>query len=79
MATITTPVINRIYKMTEFDLLRTTIVEGNMYMCTDTYKLYFDQTNSERILYDYTGVKTINDLQNNITPSYRSNILLLGR
>lgn len=70
MATITTPVINRIYKLTEFDLLRTSITEGNMYMCTDSYKLYYDQTNSERVTYEYTGVKTINDLQHNITPSY---------
>ena len=70
MATVITPVINRIYKITEFDLLRTKITEGNMYMCTDSYKLYYDQTSAERILYDYTGVKTINDLQHNITPSY---------
>ena len=70
MATVTVPSINRIYKITEFDLLRTTIQEGNMYMCTDSTKLYYDQTNSERTLYNYTGVKTINDLQHNITPSY---------
>mgnify|MGYP001624390526 CR=1 FL=1 len=40
---ITTPVINRIIRMTEFDLLRTAIKQGNMYMCLDSQKLYFDE------------------------------------
>lgn len=66
---ITTPVINRIIRMTEFDLLRTAVKQGNMYMCLDSQKLYFDESDSKRTLYFYTGVKTVNDLLYNITPS----------
>lgn len=65
---ITTPVINRIIRMTEFDLLRTAKKQGNMYICLDSLKLYFDESNFNRIIYNYTGVKTINDLFYNITP-----------
>ena len=66
---IKTPTINRIIRMNEFDLLRTSIVPGNMYMCLDTQKLYYDETASRRVLYSYVSVKTINDLLYNITPS----------
>lgn len=66
---IKTPTINKIIRMNEFDLLRTAIVPGNMYMCLDTQKLYYDETNSRRVVYFYTSVKTINDLLYNITPS----------
>lgn len=66
---IKTPTINKIIRMNEFDLLRTSIVPGNMYMCLDTQKLYYDETNSKRVAYFYTSVKTINDLLYNITPS----------
>ena len=59
---ITTPVINRIIRMTEFDLLRTAIKQGNMYMCLDSQKLYFDESASKRTLYFYTGVKSVNDI-----------------
>lgn len=68
--TVTTPTINRIIKLTEFDLLRTTNTPGNMYMCTDSHKLYYDETKNSRVIYNYTGVKTVNDLQHNITPEY---------
>ena len=34
-----------------------------------TQKLYYDETNSKRVAYFYTSVKTINDLLYNITPS----------
>ena len=61
---IKTPTINRIIRMNEFDLLRTSIVPGNMYMCLDTQKLYYDETSSRRVLYSYVSVKTINDLLN---------------
>lgn len=68
---ITTPKINRIYKVTEFDLVssRTKIVQGNMYICMDSLKMYYDETTSLRTIYNYTGVKTVNDLEKNITPS----------
>ena len=66
---IKTPTINRIIKITEFDLLRTSIVAGNMYMCIDSQKLYYDESNIKRTLYAYKGVKTINDLFYNITPT----------
>ena len=69
---VETPTINKIVKMTEFDLLRTNVTQYNMYMCLDTRKLYYDSTNniSGRILYSYIGVKTVNDLLYNITPEY---------
>ena len=68
--TITTPSINRIIKMTEFDLLRTAITVGNMYMCIDSRKLYYDETKNSRVTYNYTGVNTVNDLRYNITPDF---------
>lgn len=66
---ITTPTINRIIRMTEFDLLRTSITKYNMYMCIDSQKLYYDQSDSQRVQYHYAGVKTVNDLMHNITPA----------
>lgn len=66
---IKTPTINKIIRMNEFDLLRTSIVPGNMYLCLDSQKLYYDETTSKRVVYYYTSVKTINDLLYNITPS----------
>lgn len=66
---IKTPTINKIIRMNEFDLLRTSIVPGNMYLCLDSQKLYYDETTSKRVVYNYTSVKTINDLLYNITPS----------
>lgn len=66
---ITTPTINRIIRMTEFDLLRTAIKKYNMYMCIDSQKLYYDQSDSQRVQYYYVGVKTVNDLMYNITPA----------
>lgn len=70
MSTISTPSIKRILRVTEYDLLRIKVSMGNMYMCQDTMKLYYDQGNSasDRVLYNYISVKTINDLNKNISP-----------
>ena len=70
MAGTQTPQINRIIRMVEFDLLRTAIVPGNMYMCTDTQKLYYDETTTRRVIYGYQSIKTTNDRLYNITPQY---------
>lgn len=72
MATIQVPKINKIYKMTEFDMLRTAIEKNSMYMCVDSLKLYYDSGNTEdsRGLYNYISVRTLDDLFNNITPDY---------
>ena len=67
---VSTPKIKKIIRMTEFDQICTSITEGNMYMCTDSLKLYYDSTSTTRDIYAYTGVKTINDLMYNITPNY---------
>lgn len=67
---VSTPKIKKIIRMTEFDQICTSITEGNMYMCTDSLKLYYDSTATTRDIYAYTGVKTINDLMYNITPNY---------
>lgn len=67
---VETPTINKIYKMTEFDLARTSYTPGNMYICLDSYKLYYDETKSRRVTYDYVSVSTVNDLRHNITPDY---------
>lgn len=69
MAQLLTPKINTIIRMTEFDVLRTSIKMGNMYMCLDTFKLYYDESENRRVLYNYNSVRTINDLQYNITPT----------
>lgn len=70
MATIPSVKIERIIKMTEFDVLRTKQQLGYMYMCLDTMKLYFDQAigPNGRVLYDYISARTLNDLQHNIEP-----------
>ena len=70
MSTISTPTIKRILRVTEYDLLRIKVSMGNMYMCQDTMKLYFDQGNSatDRVLYNYISVKTVNDLNGNVSP-----------
>ena len=70
-----TPTINTIYKMTEFDLLRTKVNMGDMYMCIDTQKLYYDSgtTADDRRLFDYISVRTVNELLYQITPSYGKN------
>lgn len=67
---VTTPTINKIYKMTEFDLARTSYTPGNMYICLDSYKLYYDESVNTRVIYDYVSVSTVNDLRHNITPDY---------
>ena len=70
MSTVNTPKVNRIYRMTEFDQLRTAIKEGNMYICTDSLQMYYDESAVKRSKYTYTGIKTINDLMYNTSPSY---------
>ena len=70
MSTVNTPKVNRIYRMTEFDQLRTAIKEGNMYICTDSLQMYYDESAVKRSKYTYTGIKTINDLMYNTTPNY---------
>ena len=67
---VNTPKINRIYRMTEFDVLRTAIKQGNMYICTDSLQMYYDESAVKRSKYTYTGIKTINDLMYNTTPNY---------
>ena len=66
---IKTPTINRIIRMTQWDLMHTAINPGNMYMCLDNTTLYYDETDNKRVVYAYTGVKTINDLMYNLTPA----------
>ena len=58
MATISTPTIKRIYKVTEYDLLHIKVSLGNMYMCQDTMKLYYDQGNSasDRVIYLFSRI-----------------------
>lgn len=41
-----------------------------MYMCLDTQRLYYDESNSRRVVYGYTGVNTLNDMFYYITPAY---------
>ena len=72
MSNITTPTIKRIMRVTEYDLLRIKVSMGNMYMCQDTMKLYYDQGNSatDRVLYNYISVRTVNDLNKNVSPIF---------
>lgn len=72
MANIQVPKINKIYKITEFDLLRTAVTKNNMYMCVDSLTLYYDSGNTEssRGVFDYVSVDTVNDLLGKITPDY---------
>ena len=58
MSTVLTPNIKRIMRVTEYDLLRIKVSMGNMYMCQDTMKLYYDQGNAstDRVLYNYISV-----------------------
>lgn len=66
---IKTPTINRIIRMTQWDLMHTSINPGNMYMCVDNTTLYYDETENKRVVYTYVGVKTVNDLMYNLTPT----------
>ena len=72
MANILRPTIKRIVRINEYDLLRIKVSMGNMYMCQDSMKLYYDQGNSatDRVLYDYISVKTVNDLKNRLSPIF---------
>lgn len=72
---VETPTINKIIKINEADLLRTKIHKFDMYMCLDSQRLYYDSTDADtgRIVYNYIGVKTINDLLYHITPEYGKN------
>lgn len=68
MASVTTPTINKIIRLNNYDLLGTKCNKYNMYMCLDTLQLWYDESDSKRTLYGYVGVDTVNDLQNNIIP-----------
>ena len=68
----TAPTIDKITRITEFDLLRTKVKKNNMYICIDSKKMYYDISDDQitgRTLYQYTGVKTINDILYTITPT----------
>lgn len=68
----TIPTIEKITRITEFDLLRTKVKKNNMYICIDSKKMYYDISDDQitgRTLYQYTGVKTINDILYTITPT----------
>lgn len=47
----------RVLRLTEYDLLRTSIVDGNVYACTDSRKLYQD-VGQTRILLDAIQITT---------------------
>lgn len=70
MASVTTPTINKIIRLNNYDLLGKKCVKNNMYMCLDTLQLWYDESDSKRSLYGYVGVDTVNDLQNNIIPEF---------
>lgn len=72
MANVLRPTIKRIVRINEYDLLRIKVSMGNMYMCQDSMKLYYDQGDSatDRVLYGYISVKTINDLKNKLSPVF---------
>ena len=68
MASVTTPRIDKIIRLNNYDLLGTKCVKYQMYMCLDTLQLWYDESDSKRVLYGYTGVDTVNDLQNKLIP-----------
>ena len=68
MASVTTPTINKIIRLKNYDLLGTQCKKYNMYMCLDTLQLWYDESDSKRVLYAYVGVDTVNDLQKNLIP-----------
>lgn len=70
MASVTTPTINKIIRLNNYDLLGTKCKKYNMYMCLDTLQLWYDESDSKRTLYGYVGVDTVNDLQNNLIPEF---------
>lgn len=68
MASVTTPRIDKIIRLNNYDLLGTKCKKYQMYMCLDTLQLWYDESDSKRVLYGYTGVDTVNDLQNKLIP-----------
>lgn len=58
MAVQSTPKINRIIRMKEFDLLRTAVTPGNMYICIDSRKMYYDTPESRRVTYTCDLIET---------------------
>lgn len=70
MASVTTPTINKIIRLNNYDLLGTKCKKYNMYMCLDTLQLWYDESDSKRTLYGYVGVDTVNDLKNNLIPEF---------
>ena len=56
---ITVPSSDRkIIRITEYDLMNTRINKGNVYVCTDSRKMYEDITNNNRILLSVTMIDT---------------------
>lgn len=56
---ITVPSSDRqIIRLTEFDLMNTKIKKGNIYVCTDSRKMYEDVTDTSRILLSVTMIDT---------------------
>ena len=78
MASVTTPTINKIIRLRNYDLLGTQCKKYNMYMCLDTFNYGMTNLISKRVLYAYVGVDTVNDLQKKFNTRIRNNILLLG-
>lgn len=69
MAVQETPKINRIIRMKEFDLLRTAITPGNMYICIDSRKMYYDTPESKRVTYTCDLIETEKRRLYYITPA----------
>ena len=67
--------INKIFKLSSFDLLRTKVKLGNMYMCTDTQVLWYDGgiTANDRKVFSYISVRTVNELLYQLTPALGKN------
>ena len=58
----------RIFKVTEYDLLNTSIVTNNYYACTDSRKMYKDTNSRSRELLNVTMIDTEVDRLYNIRP-----------
>ena len=68
---IKTPTINGIIRMTEFDLLRTKIKQGYMYMCLDSLNLYYDE---DKLKLQERGCERINFRYQNVCYLYFNEI-----
>lgn len=71
---ITTPSSDRqILRITEFDLMNTKIKQGNLYVCTDSRKMYEDVTNTNRVLLNVTMIDTEKKRLYDTTPQNNRN------